>query len=69
MAAGEEAGYGRRVRHERTLRMAVRGSEEVQSVVAAAADRLCLLEEVGVACLHVFEAVGGTGSLAMTGLG
>lgn len=51
--------------------MAVRGSETVQSVLEAVAveHHLCLLEEVGVARLHVLEVVGGTGPLAVTGLG
>lgn len=50
--------------------MAVGGSEKVQSVlVVVAEDRLCLMEEVGVARLHVLKAVEGTGSLAKAGLG
>lgn len=42
-----------------------------QSALAAAAaeGHLCLLEEVGVAHLHVLEVVGGTGPLAVTGQG
>lgn len=71
MAAGEEAGYGRRVSRKRALRTGVRGSEKVKSapVEVAVADRLCLTEEVGVACLHVLEAAEEAGCLAMTGPG
>lgn len=51
--------------------MAVRGTETVQCVLEAVAveHHLCLLEEVGVARLHVLEVFGGRGPLAVTGLG
>lgn len=66
MAAWVEASCGRRLGagHERTLRA-------VQSVLVAVVveGRLCLLEEVGVADLHVLRVVEGAGSLAVTGLG
>lgn len=72
-AEGEEAGCGRKSKagHERTLWVAVRGSEKAQSVLAAAAaeDPLCLLLEVGVARLLVQEAGWRTGALEVTGLG
>lgn len=55
------------MRHERTLRMAVRVSET--GVLVVGEDPLCSLEEVAVAHLHVLEPFGGTGSLAVTGLG
>lgn len=52
------------MRHEKA-------SRAVQSVLEAAAveGRLWLLEEVGVADLHVIEAVEGGGLLAVAGLG
>lgn len=64
---GEEAGFGRT---EKTSRMAVKGSEKVQSVLVAVVveDRLCL-SEVGVAGLHVAEVAGRTEMPAVTGLG
>lgn len=36
---------------------------------AAAEGHLCLLEEVGVACLHVLEVGGGEGPLAVAARG
>lgn len=56
---------------ERRLKMRhEKASRAVQSVLEAAAEgRLCLLEEAGVADLHVMEAVEGGGPLSVTGLG
>lgn len=67
------ANFGRRVgvRHEGTLRT-VRGTENAQSVllvVVVVEGRLCLLQEVGVAVLHVLKVGEGARSLAVTGLG
>lgn len=70
MVAGEVAGCGRRsgVGHERTLRMGVWGKMQSVLVGVAVEDHSCLLEEVGVARLHVLVADLGIGSLAVTGL-
>lgn len=68
MAAGEEVGCGR-MRCERASPMPVGRGKEVQCVlvVEVAEDHLCLMQEVGVADLHVMELLGG--SHAVTGLG
>lgn len=59
------------VGHGRTSRMAVRGTEKVESVLAVVEveGRLCLLEEAGVASLHVMKVVERTGARAVAGLG
>lgn len=66
MAAWEEAGCGRTLG---ALRTAVRRTEKSVLVEVAGEDRLCSLQEVVVASLHVREAGEGAGSLEVTGLG
>lgn len=62
----EDLGCGRR--DERTLTTTVTRTEGSVPVVAAEG-HLCLLEEVGVACLHVVEVVEWSGSLGGAGSG
>lgn len=62
----EDLGCGRR--DERTLTTAVMGTEGSVPVVAVEG-HLCLLEEAGVACLHVAEVVEWSGSLGGAGSG
>lgn len=52
--------------YERRLKEHEKASRAVQSVLEG---HLCLLEEAGVADLHVMEAVEGGGLLAVAGLG
>lgn len=51
------------------MRTAVRRTEKSVLVEVAGEDRLCSLQEVVVASLHVREAGEGAGSLEVTGLG
>lgn len=47
----------------------MRRTEKSVLVAVAVEDRLCLMQEVGVASLHVKEAGEGAGSPEVTGLG